>query len=62
MLVTNNESSRVSVVRGIMVVTHTLSDELLQYANERQDQAVMASMVLVTASGGTPTDHPQSVH
>lgn len=43
------------------MVTHISSDELLQYANERQDQAVMASMVLVTASGGTPTDHPQSV-
>jgi len=40
-LVTNDESIRVSVVRGIvwvLVVTHTSSDELLQYANECDGQ------------------------
>ncbi len=47
----------------VLMVTHTSSDELLQYANERQDQAVMGSTVLLhSASGSTPTDRPQSIH
>lgn len=46
----------------VLVVTHTSYDELLLYANEREDQDVMDSTVVVSASGGTPTDHPQSIH
>lgn len=58
---TNVESVRVSVVRGIMCgfwwspIPHLMSFSSMQIS-------VMASTVLVSASGGTPTDHPQSVH